>query len=371
MSEPPPHSQRIPVIRRSAPPGSAPGTLVIDTNAPSPRLTAIGYSPDSFIEREIQTVADLESMRGSYPVLWVNVDGLGDQATLEGVAKHFSLHRLALEDVVNLPQRAKVEPYDEHLFIVTRMIRVGERVDTEQVSLFVGDGYLLTFQEQVGDSFDRVRERLRKAHGRIRRAGADYLGYALIDALIDAYYPVLEQYGDRIEMLEEEVLQGDGVDAIPRIHAMKRDLLMIRRALAPHREALHLLVRDESPLIRPDTLVYLRDVYDHIVQLLDMVETYRELSSGLLDVHLTAVSNRMNEVMQVLTIFAAIFIPLSFIAGLYGMNFSADSPWTMPELQWAFGYPAVLIVMATVAGGLLLFFRRRGWIGRPKGRKRP
>lgn len=355
--------RRIPVLRRSAPPGTSPGTLVVDPTAPKPRITVLGYGPDDYVEAELESPAEIAAHRGRWPVLWINVDGLGDKAVLEQLGAVFNLHRLALEDVVNVPQRAKLEPYDEHLFLVARMVELNERIRTEQVSMFVGDGYVLTFQEREGDSFDLVRDRIRRARGRIRIAGADYLMYALVDAIIDAYYPVLEKYGDRIEALEEEVLSGPEADVGARIHAVKRELLMVRRALIPHREALYALQRLDSTIVSDDTQIYLRDCYDHIAQVLDMVETYRELTSGLLDVHLTTVSNHMNEVMKVLTIFAALFIPLSFIAGLYGMNFDQSSPWNMPELRWAFGYPALLVVMAIVAGSLLLFFRRRGWIG--------
>lgn len=366
----PKRRRRIPIIRRTAPAGTSPGTLAIDPAAPKPRLTVIAFGPDGHEEKELQTVAEIAGYRQAWPVVWLNVDGLGDHGILRQLADEFKLHLLALEDVVNIPQRAKLESYDEHLFIVARMIRLAEHLETEQVSIFVGDGYVLTFQEKVGDCFDAVRARIRVATGRIRKSGSDYLAYALLDTIIDGYYPVLEQYGHRIDALEEETMSSHDPNAGVRIHTIKHELLIVRRALSPHREALHLLLRDASTYVGDQTKVYLRDCYDHVVQLLDLVETYRELSSGLLDVHLAMVSNRMNEVMKVLTVFAAIFIPLSFIAGLYGMNFDPDSPWNMPELRWAFGYPLVLVLMAAVAGGLLLYFSRKGWIGSSRRKDR-
>jgi magnesium transporter len=309
-------------------------------------------------------VAGLTDILGKWPAVWVNVDGLGDTSVISQLGELFDVHRLALEDVVNVHQRAKVEPYDDHLFVIAHMIQAGEHLGTEQVSFFIGENYLLTFQERAGDCFDMVRQRIRAGRGRIRHAGASYLAYALLDALIDAYFPVLEVYGERIEALESELLTEPDAEMAGRIHAIKRDLLVLRRAIWPHREAIKTLLRDDSPFITDETRIYLRDCYDHVIQLLDLVETYRELASGLLDIYLSSLSNRMNEVMKVLTIFAAIFIPLTFIAGLYGMNFER-----MPELRWSWGYPMALMVMAALTVSLLVFFRRKGWIGR--GRKTP
>jgi magnesium transporter len=356
--------RRIPFIRRTQPPGTRPGTLTVDPAAPKPVISAIAYGPDECRELHPQDAAELKDVLGKWPVVWVNVDGLGDTELISRIGELFNVHRLALEDVVNVHQRAKVEPYEDHLFAVARMVHGGERVETEQVSFFVGEDYVLTFQERTGDCFDLVRQRVRSGRGRIRRGGASYLAYTLLDAIIDAYFPVLEVHGERIEALESEVLAEPGPEVVGRIHAIKRDLLVLRRAIWPHREAANTLLRDDSPFITDETRVYLRDCYDHTVQLLDIVETYRELASGLLDVYLSSLSNRMNEVMKVLTIFAAIFIPLTFVAGLYGMNFE----W-MPELHWSWGYPAALAVMAALAAVMLVFFRRKGWIG--SGRRRP
>ncbi len=339
-------------------PGSPPGTLRVDPSAPRPSITAIAYGPEGSQELSIADPKELEALTGRWPVLWVNVDGLGDAGVIEQLGHRFNIHQLALEDVLHVHQRAKVEPFEGHLFVVARMVLQGANLQTEQVSLFIGDGWVLTFQEQAGDVFDPVRQRIFKGQGRTRGLGADYLAYSLIDALIDAYFPVLESYAERIEALEDQVLSAaDGMTG-RQIHEIKRELLMLRRAVWPHREAISALLRDESSFIRSETRVYLRDCYDHIVQLLDIVETYRELASGLLEIYLSAQSNRLNEIMKVLTVFAAVFIPLTLIAGIYGMNFKY-----MPELEWRWGYPVLLVVMLTIGIGLLVMFKRRGWVG--------
>jgi magnesium transporter len=270
-----------------------------------------------------------------------------------------------LEDVVNTHQRAKLEEYDDHLFVVLRVPLEFADFRSEQLTLFLGGDYLLSFQEKPSAILDPVRARLRAGRGRIRNSGPDYLAYAIIDVCLDAYFPVLERCGERVEALEQAVLEQPDDRVIAGIHAVKRELLAIRRALWPQREMLNGLIRDESPLISERTRVYLRDCYDHVIQLIDLVETYREIASSLVDIYLSSVSSRLNEVMKVLTIIATIFIPLGFIASLYGMNFDrAVSPLNMPELGWYFGYPLVLLIMCATVFGLLYYFRRRGWLGR-------
>jgi magnesium transporter len=250
------------------------------------------------------------------------------------------------------------------------MVLPDRGVETEQVSMFVGKDFLLTFQERTGDCFTPIRDRLRHGTGRVRQLGPDYLTYALIDAVIDGYYPILEGYGEAIDTLEDEVIERAESEQMHRLHVVKRDLLMLRRAVWPTREMVNGLIRDESPFIGDVARVYLRDCYDHTIQLMDVVETYREISSSLLDAYLSSMSARLNEIMKVLTIIATIFIPLSFIASVYGMNFDPSvSPWNMPELKFYYGYPFALAIMAAVAGGLLYYFRRRGWMG--GRRKRP
>lgn len=350
--------------RRRLPPGAAPGAFHIDPDAPRPVVQLIGYGPDATEEISITTPAQIHEHLGKWPVTWVNVDGLGDGDVLQSIAELFNLHALTLADIVNVHQRAKVEHYADHVFIVTHMLLPDEGAETEQVSVVLGKNYVLSFQERPGDCFDPVRERIRRHKGRVRAVGADYLAYLLLDAVLDNYFPVLDQYSDTIELLEDDVTRAPAQRTVARIHSVKRDLLTIRRAVWPQREAISSLLRDDSDLITTDTRLYLRDSYDHAVQLIDTVETYRELAHGLMDVYLSSVSNRMNEVMKVLTIIATIFIPLTFIAGIYGMNFdSGVSPWNMPELKWYWGYPACLAVMAFVAGGMMVYFRRKGWLG--------
>ena len=349
--------------KRRAPPGTAPGTLVADPGASQPTIQLIAYGPGSFEEVAIKEIQDLEPLIDKHPVAWINVVGLANLDLIRSLGEMFDLHGLALEDVVNVHQRPKVEEYADHLFIVTRMIEGGAPPTTEQVSMFLGERFLLTFQETPGDCFEPVRERLRKGRGQIRGRLADYLAYALIDAVIDGYFPVLEACGDRLDALEDEVMARPSEGQARRVHEIKRELLVLRRTIWPHREMLNGLTRESSPNITDQTRLYLRDCYDHTIQLMDIVETYREIATGLVDVYLSSVNARMNEVMKVLTIIATIFIPLSFITGLYGMNFDdTASPWNMPELKWYWGYPAVLGLMAAAAFGMLYYFYRKGWI---------
>jgi len=346
--------------------GAPPGTLRADHEALRPRITVIAYGPDELTEREIERPEELEDLAGRQPVSWVNIDGLGDIDVLQTIGRIFGLHPLALEDVVNVFQRAKLEHFGEHLFFVGRMVQRKDHLESEQVSLFLGDDFLLSFQERPGDCFEPVRHRLRSGRETIRSKGPDYLAYALVDALIDNFFPVLETYGELLGNLEDEVLGRPHPDTAQRIQEAKRDLLNLRRAAWPHREAVSQLWRDDTPLIEQGTRLYLRDCYDHVVQLMDLVENYREMGSGLMDLHLSMISNRMNDVMKVLTIIATVFIPLGFIAGVYGMNFDPEvSAWNMPELGWAWGYPYVLGLMAAVSATMVWYFYRKGWIGSP------
>ena len=350
--------------KRRAPPGSPPGTLAHDPSAHSPVIRAIAYGPDSMEEQDITDVDDLQGFLKGWPVTWVNVDGLADQKIIRHLGKIFDIHDLALEDIVNLHQRPKVEEYDDHIFIVTKMGSIQAPAAHEQVSLFLGKNYVLTFQECPGDAFEPVRERLHSQRGEIRKAGADYLAYALIDAVIDGYFPILEHYGDLVEDAEDAVLLNPGIDLVTHLHSLRRDLFNLRRAIWPQRDMINVLIRDSSPLISESTHVYLRDCYDHTVQLLDLTETYREITAGLFELYLSSVSTKMNEVMKFLTLIATVFIPLGFIAGLYGMNFDPKaSPWNMPELGWAWGYPFALALMSAVGLGLVYLFYRRGWLG--------
>jgi magnesium transporter len=345
-------------LRRRTPPGAAPGTIVTDPDSPRPAIRVQAYGPDQVQEGKIDDPRDLKSFLGKWPVTWVDVEGLGDETTIRAIGEIFGLHPLALEDVVNVHQRPKVEQYADHHFIVSRMVTLGDRLETEQLSLFLGKDFVLTFQERPGDCLDPVRERIRRGRGRIRQTGSDYLAYALLDAVVDGYFPVLEQYGDRLEALEDEVVLRPERSAILRMHAIKHDLLNLRRSIWPMREAVNSLFPDTTPLVSAETRIYLRDCYDHAIRIIDLVENYREIASSLNDIYLSSISNRMNEIMKVLTIIATIFIPLSFVAGVYGMNFDY-----MPEIHWPWGYPLALLLMSGTACGLLAYFWRKGWIG--------
>jgi magnesium transporter len=351
-------------FKRYHTPGTAPGTLRAPEIArvDKVRVRVIDYDAEHVEEREIEHLDECRRFSDTPSVTWINVDGLTDVPLLESLGQMFRLHALTLEDVLNCGQRPKVEDYGAYKFIVLRSLRMeGGRLAGEQISLFLGPNFVLTFQEVPGDSFDPVRERIRQGKGLIRKSGPDYLAYALIDALIDEFFPVLEQFGERIETLEDELIERPSPATLHQIHDVKRELLALRRAAWPERDLLNTLLRDDSELIRPETKIFLRDCYDHVVQALDMIETYRELASGMLDVYLSSLSNRMNEVMKVLTVISTIFIPLTFIAGIYGMNFHPNSPWNMPELDWWFGYPFSLALMVAVALGMVAYFRRKNW----------
>lgn len=353
---------RLPGIfrKRHPPVGASPGTLVVPAGAERPVIHVYDYGPDRLQEREIDDVEELVPYASPSSTTWVDVQGLGDETMLRRVGQIFGLHPLALEDAVNVPQRPKTEAYDRHQLFITRMVRCREDhgYDAEQVSLFIGRGYLLTLQEKQGDIFDPVRRRLRSGQGLMRTSGPDYLAYALIDTVVDGYYPVLEALGDLLEELEEVAFSRPGPAVLHRIHGVRRELLGLRRAIWPQREAINTLVRDDNTLVSPTVRTYLRDAHDHAMQIVDVIETYRELAASLMDLYLSGVSQRTNDVMKVLTIMASVFIPLTFIAGVYGMNFQY-----MPELHRRWGYPVVWLVMVLTAGMMLWTFRRRGWIG--------
>jgi magnesium transporter len=343
-------------------PGTAPGTLAVDPAAPRSVVRALVYGPEEVDERELSSVSEIRALLEAWPVVWINVDGLGDERVLKELGEVFDLHRLALEDVINLGQRPKVEPYDNHLFVVAKMPSPNGEEEAEQLSMFLGKGFLLTVQERPGDWFDGVRERIRGGKGVARRAGSDYLAYALLDAVVDSYFPFVEGIGDEIEEVEEKVLSSPDANTVEKIHSIKRRLSNLRRVIGPHREAINALLRDSSEFVVPETSVHLRDCYDHLVRLTEHVEIYREQCSDLMNTYLSMVNNRMNEIMQVLTIMASIFIPLTFLAGVYGMNFDPKaSPLNMPELGWRWGYPAIWAVMIAIAGGMILYFRRKRW----------
>jgi magnesium transporter len=338
--------------------GEPPGTVVASPDAYPTGISVIAYGPDKYEELQIKDIAGIPKLRQTWPVVWVNVDGLGDADIILLLGEMFDLHGLVLEDVISVPQRPKAEEYGENFFIVTKLAYAGDPIETEQISLFVGSSFVLSFQERPGDCLEPVRERIRQGKGRVRHQGADYLAYAIIDAVIDNYFPVLEDFMQRYEYLERLVIEKPDNETMSRIRRGKRSLLSLRHAVWPMREAVNTLLRDQIPPISKDTQLYLRDCYDHVTQLIDMVETFRELASGLQDAYMSSLSNKMNEVMKVLTVIATIFIPITFIAGIYGMNFQR-----MPELSYRWGYAGVWLVIIFVAAAMLVFFRRKGWIG--------
>ena len=338
--------------------GASPGTLHPDPSAQPTVLAAIGFGPDALSAHATIHVAALPALRAKWPVVWVDVTGFADHEQLRAIGEQFGLHRLALEDVLNRNQRAKVEDYGSHQFLVLRMVDPTNRDDTEQLGLFVGPGFVLTFQERAGDCFGLVRKRLADPTGQMRKRGSDYLAYALLDAVVDAYFPVVEEADARLEGIEEGVLAGRAdAQIVPELHAVRRCLLTLRRAIWPLREATSALVRGEAKHFSPEVWPYLRDVNDHVVQLLDLLENYREMSSSLMDLHLSMVNHRLNEVMKLLTVISTIFIPLTFLVGVYGMNFKF-----MPELQQWWGYPACWLVMIATAALMLRWFRKRRWL---------
>lgn len=346
-------------------PGSAPGTIVIEPDATPPVLFLIDYNEITASRIKLETPEECTPYLDSESVSWVDVQGLGSENILRRLGHVFDLHPLVLEDVVNVPQRPKVEDYDDQLLIILRMVSPredGRRFLSEQVSFILGRHYLLTVQEEPDyDPFGPVRERIRSNKGTIRKHGPDYLAYSLLDAIVDGFFPVLEEYGEELEELEDEVVANPSRQTLERIHEMKRELLSLRRAIWPQRDAINSLIRDGNPLVSDEVRIYLRDSYDHVVQVLDIVETYRELASSLMDVYLSSISNKMNEVMKVLTIISTIFIPLTFIAGVYGMNFNTDLPGNMPELHTPYAYVVCWAVMILIAIGLIIYFKKRGW----------
>lgn len=346
--------------RRRAPRqvGASPSTLLPSPDALPMRLSAIGYGAGGVVERRDCDLAAIEALRKTSKVVWIDVTGLGDVPLLRQIGEAFGLHRLALEDVVNVTQRAKVEDYGDHMFVVLRMVDPTNTTETEQFALFLGVDFVLTFQERPGDCFGMVRSRLRDANGQMPKRGADYLAYALLDSVVDAYFPVLERHDGRIETLELAVLEGKASDnVVPELHSVRRCLLELRRAVWPLREAMSSLARGENRHFSADVVPYLRDVGDHVVQLIDLLENHREMSSSLLELHLSMVNHKLNEVMKLLTVISTIFIPLTFLVGVYGMNFK----W-MPETDVWWGYPSCLLLMLGVALWMLRWFRRRGWL---------
>lgn len=348
--------------RRHAPEGEAPGTVSVDPEAIAPVMQVIAYDAQGFIERPLEALDELDALQARWPVVWLNVIGLADPALIERIGKRFGFHPLAMEDVVHLHQRAKVEPYQDHLYIVMRMHNDEAERMSEQISMFMGARFALTFQEVPGDCLEPLRVRIRQSRGKVRQKGADYLSYAIIDAIVDGYFKPLDDYGAQLDDLEDNLLELSGSHVIEQIHAIRRELMAMRRAVRPMRDAVQQLMHDTSGLITDETRLYLRDCVDHAVQLVELVENYREMTASLMELYLSFTNSRMNDVIKTLTIISTIFIPLSFVAGVYGMNFDTASPYNMPELRMTMGYPMVIGLMVTMVAVMLVYFRRKGWL---------
>ncbi|HEY9746338.1 MAG TPA: magnesium/cobalt transporter CorA [Oculatellaceae cyanobacterium] len=351
-------------IKRSEKAGLPPGSLVYVGRAKAvsgpPRITVIEYGPDHFAEQTLQAVTDLHPLKPTPMVTWINVDGVANPQILKAFGETFSLHPLLLEDILNTDQRPKCEFTETNIYAILKMFEfdtVKQQILTEQVSLVVGENYLITFLEEVGDEFDAIRERLHINHSKFRTSGPDYLAYSLIDTVVDRYFIVLETMGEALDILEAQIESGYDPKLLKRIHRIKREMIFLRKYIWPVREVVTTLQHADTPLL-PDVIrPYLRDVYEHTIQVMDTLDTYRDLLAGIQDLYLSIASNRLNEIMKILTIISTIFIPLTFITGVYGMNFLY-----MPELSWRWGYFTVWLVMLLIAGGMILFVRRKQWL---------
>ncbi len=341
--------------------GLPPGTLmsVGEKKGEKTSMEVFRYSKEQCEKRQIK-IEDLTQLKEFSGVTWLNSDGLNEIDTIETIGRVFNIHDLVLEDILTLDQRPKVDDHEEYLFVILKMIYSNESksdIETEQVSLILKKGFVLSFQERKGDVFDVIRERMKNGKGRIRRMGTDYLVYALMDAVVDNYFVVMENLGEEIEALEDEIIQKPDPKTSANIHDLRRKVILLRRSIWPLREVINGLVHSESDLIKKQTKLFIRDLYDHTIQIIETLETFRDILSGMLDIYLSSASNRMNEVMKVLTIIATLFIPLSFLAGIYGMNFKY-----MPELEWKWAYPVLWGVMIVVVIMFLIYFKRKKWI---------
>ena len=341
--------------------GQPPGSLHVsgETGNTPVLITVIDYDATHFQEKQVNQITECFQFRDTETVTWINVDGLGNTKVIEDLGKHFTIHPLILEDILNTEQRPKMEDLGNYLYLNLKMLSYIERekdVKIEHISMIIGSNFLISFQEDIGDIFDPVRERIRK-DGRIRKFGPDYLAYALIDGIVDNYFAVMEKLEERVEDLEEELVTTPTQGSLNKINRLKKDMIFLRKSVWPLREVINNLERSESPLIKESTTIYLRDVYDHTIQVIDTLETFRDMVSGMIDIYLSGLSYKMNEIMKVLTLIATIFIPLTFVVGLYGMNFR-----NMPEINWEYGYYSVLVMMVIMVVGMLTYFRRKKWI---------
>ena len=342
--------------------GMSPGTLmhIGEKKIERPRITLINYDQERLEEKALQSIEASFPYKDTPPVSWINIDGLHEVGVIEKIGPPFGIHPLTLEDIVNTGQRPKVDDFGDYIYIVFKMLIFDEttfHISSEQVSLILGPRFIISFQEIEGDVFNFVRERIRKGSIHIRKSGPDYLAYALMDAVVDHYFLILEKMGERIELFEERLYAEPTPEILQAIHDLKREIIYFRKQVWPMREVLNNLQKTESPLVRQTSKVFIRDVYDHTIQVIDTIESFRDIIAGMLDLYLSTMSNRMNEVMKVLTIMATIFIPLTFVAGIYGMNFKF-----MPELEWKWSYPVLWAVLLVIFGGMLYYFKRKKWL---------
>ncbi|MEK6581126.1 MAG: magnesium/cobalt transporter CorA [Nitrospirota bacterium] len=351
------------IKKRSRKAGLPPGSLIHigDKKKEEVKITVIDYDEGNFQEKVIAEIQECFTFKDKPSVTWINVDGIHKVEIPEKLGECYGFHPLIIEDILNSDQRPKMEDFGDYIYIVLKMLNLDSRTNniiSEQISLILGPNFVISFQEgHEGDVFNPVRERLRTGKGKVRKMGADYLAYSLIDSIVDNYFIILEKLGEKIESLEERLVTNPTGNVLREIHNLKREMLFLRKSVWPLREVISTMAKGESSLIHPSTGIYLRDIYDHTIHVVDTIETFRDMVSGMLDIYLSSMSNRMNAVMKVLTIIATIFMPLTFLAGVYGMNFKH-----MPELEWKFGYPMIVLVMLIVAVIMLFFFRKKKWL---------
>jgi len=348
--------------KRSKSAGLTPGTLVHigERLMEKPKISIIDYSPNKLEERTVESIEECCAYQEKPTKTWINIDGIHQANIIEQIGHSFQIHPLTLEDIMNTSQRPKIDYFPGYIFIALKMFywdETEQEIAIEHISLILTDHTVLSFQEREGDVFNSVRERIKKKTGRIRKSGADYLVYSLLDSIVDQYFLILEKLGDKTELLEDALINQPSPENLRVIHQGKRNLIFLRNAVWPLREVINKLEKDESKLIQKNTKLFLRDVYDHTIQIIETVEALRDMVAGLLDIYLSSVSNKMNEVMKVLTIIATIFIPLTFLAGIYGMNFHY-----MPELSWKWAYPVTLLVMFLIGLGMYFFFKKKKWL---------
>jgi magnesium transporter len=354
---------RLLIKRRAKKVGFSPGALVpaSEKKIAKTKIILMNYDEMHFEEREIKTLDESVPFVNQTTVTWVNVEGLHEAGVLEKLGECFGLHPLAVEDILNLDERPKMEDFGGHILIVLKIPyhynNKSNEIETGQISLVLGPNFVISLQERAGDVFRPIREQIRNDKGRLRRSGADFLAYALVDSIVDTYFTVLEQIGESMESLEDEVVTDPVPETLQIIHDLKREMILLRKSVRPFREIVGRLERGELPLVQDSTKIFLSDVYDHTIEVIDTVETFRDMLSSMLDIYLSSVSNKTNEVMKVLTIIATIFIPLALIPGIYGMNFKY-----MPELGWRWGYPMVWLVMIGIGALMLIYFRRKKWL---------